>query len=111
MKRQTKRFSHVASQRLRIMVDRQGSFIFWTLIFPVLFIVLSACFIKRATTPRHGRLPWSTGTRPLGRLFPWEGRIPGIDIKLADTLPAYNRLIIIPFDFSQDEDRKTKPWP
>jgi len=100
--RRIRRILHVAGNDLRIMVGDK-IFFFWTLAFPVLFIVLFGVLFKAdenspavaeltVVNPDQGR--W-------GAYFVEKIKSPGIKIVLVDKEPAeYNRLLILPADFS-----------
>ena len=100
--RRIRRILHVAGNDLRIMVGDK-IFFFWTLAFPILFIVLFGVLFKASenapavaeltvVNPDQGR--W-------GAYFVEKIKSPGIKIVLVDKEPAeYDRLLILPADFS-----------
>ena len=100
--RRLRRLLHLAGNDLRLMVGDK-IFFFWTLAFPVLFIVLFGVLFKAdenapavaeltVVNPDQGR--W-------GAYFVEKIKSPGIKIVLVDKEPAeYNRLLILPADFS-----------
>ncbi|HMA53028.1 MAG TPA: ABC transporter permease [Acidobacteriota bacterium] len=100
--RGTARILHVAANDLRLMV-RDKVFFFWTLAFPILFIVLFGLLYKAGdSAPAAAELTvvnldqgrW--GSYFLGKI---EG--PGIAVTVTDKEPAeYSRLLVLPADFS-----------
>lgn len=78
-------------------------FFFWTLAFPVLFIVLFGLLYKTSdNAPSTAEL--TVINRDQGRwgaYFLEKIKSPGIELKMAETEPTeYNRLLILPEDFS-----------
>lgn len=100
--RKIQRILHVAWNDLRLMVGDKA-FFFWTLAFPIFFIVLFGLLFKAGdsaaqeaelTVVNLDRGRW--GTYFVGKI-----ESPGIKIVMADAEPAeYNRLIVLPPDFS-----------
>ncbi|HOI44601.1 MAG TPA: ABC transporter permease [Candidatus Aminicenantes bacterium] len=100
--RKIQRILHVAWNDLRIMVGDKA-FFFWTLAFPVVFIILFGLLFKAGdsaaqeaelTVVNLDRGRWGT-------YFVEKIESPGIKIIMSDAEPAeYNRLIILPADFS-----------
>jgi len=93
---------HIGGNDLRLMV-KDKIFFFWTLAFPILFIVIFGLLYKDGdNAPAVAEL--SVVNRDQGRwgaYFLEKIKSPGIEIKMAETEPAeYNRLLILPPDFS-----------
>jgi ABC-2 type transport system permease protein len=100
--RRLRRIVHIAGNDLRLMVGDKA-FFFWTLAFPILFIVLFGLMYKTGdSTPSTAEL--TVVNRDQGRwgaYFLEKIKSPGLEIKMAETEPAeYNRLLILPPDFS-----------
>lgn len=93
---------HIAANDLRIMVSDKV-FFFWSLAFPILFIMLFGFLYRGGDTARQ-KAELTVVNQDLGRwgaYFIEKVKSPGIDIKPAETEPAeYNRLLILPPDFS-----------
>ncbi len=97
-----KRIFHIAGNDVRIMVSDK-TFFFWTLAFPILFIVLFGLLYKSSdnappvaelTVVNQDQGRW-------GAYFLEKIKSPGIELKIVATEPVeYNRLIILPPDFS-----------
>ncbi len=101
--RNVKRILHIAGNDLRIMVSDKV-FFFWTLAFPILFIVLFGLLYKKSdNAPVLAQL--TVVNRDQGRwgaYFLEKVKSPGIDIRMAGDEPAeYSRLLILPADFSE----------
>jgi ABC-2 type transport system permease protein len=97
-----RRILHIAINDVRIMVGDK-IFFFWTLAFPVLFIVLFGLLYKTSdNAPSTAEL--TVINRDQGRwgaYFLEKIKSPGIELKMAETEPTeYNRLLILPEDFS-----------
>jgi ABC-2 type transport system permease protein len=97
-----KRILRIALNDLRLMV-KDKAFFFWTLLFPVLFIVLFGLLYKASdNAPAVAEL--TVVNRDQGRwgaYFLEKVRSPGVELKVVEAEPAeYNRLIILPEDFS-----------
>ncbi len=100
--RRLQRIFHVAVNDLRIMV-RDKVFFFWTLVFPLLFIVLFGLLYKASdSAPAVAELTvvnldegrWSA-------YFLDKIKAPGIELKMAESAPdEFNRLLVLPADFS-----------
>jgi ABC-2 type transport system permease protein len=100
--RRLKRILHVAGNDLRIMVGDKV-FFFWTLLFPVFFIVLfgllykvgdNAPAVAELTVVNLDQGRW--GDYFLGKI-----KAPNLVLKMADAEPAeYSRLLVLPADFS-----------
>jgi len=100
--RGTRRILHVAGNDLRLMVGDKV-FFFWTLAFPILFIVLFGLLYKASdNAPNVAELTvvnldqgrW--GAYFIGRI-----ETPGIAVTVTDKEPAeYSRLLVLPADFS-----------
>ncbi len=97
-----RRILHVAWNDLRIMVSDKV-FFFWSLVFPMLFIVLfgllfkasdSAPAVAEVTVVNRDQGRW-------GAYFVDKIKGPGLDVKSEAAVPAeFNRLLILPADFS-----------
>jgi ABC-2 type transport system permease protein len=100
--RRLKRILHVAGNDLRIMVGDKV-FFFWTLAFPVVFIILFGLLYKAGdNAPPVAEL--TVVNLDQGR---WGGYFidkikgPGLEVKVVEAEPAeYSRLLILPADFS-----------
>jgi len=100
--RNIKRILRIAGNDLRIMVTDKA-FFFWTLAFPVLFIVLFGLLYKESdNAPSQAELTVvNMDQGRWGAYFLEKIKSPGVDVKMAETEPAeYNRLLILPPDFS-----------
>ncbi|MHB8055597.1 MAG: ABC transporter permease [Candidatus Aminicenantales bacterium] len=100
--RRLRRILHIAANDLRIMIGDKIYF-FWSLAFPVLFIVLFGLLYKTGdNAPSTAEL--TVVNRDQGRwgaYFLEKIKAPGLELKMAETEPAeYNRLLILPPDFS-----------
>jgi ABC-2 type transport system permease protein len=109
--RAIRRVLHVAWNDLRIMVGDKA-FFFWSLVFPMLFIVLFGLLYKSSdSAPAVAEL--TVVNRDEGRwgaYFLDKIKSPAVDLKVVDAEPAeYNRLIVLPADFSaQIEARRAQ---
>lgn len=97
-----RRVLHVAWNDLRIMVGDKA-FFFWSLVFPMLFILLFGLLYKESdTAPAVAEL--TVVNLDEGRwaaYFLDQIESPTIELKVVDAEPAeYNRLIVLPADFS-----------
>jgi ABC-type multidrug transport system permease subunit len=93
---------HVAGNDLRIMVGDKV-FFFWSLIFPLLFIILFGILFKASdSAPATAELTVvNLDQGRWGAYFLDKIKSPGIELKMAASEPAeYSRLIILPADFS-----------
>jgi ABC-2 type transport system permease protein len=100
--RRLKRILHVAGNDLRIMV-RDKIFFFWTLAFPILFIVLFGLLYKASdnapavaelTVVNQDEGRW--GTYVIDKI-----KAPNLELKIVESEPAeYSRLLVLPADFS-----------
>jgi ABC-2 type transport system permease protein len=100
--RRLKRILHVAGNDLRIMVGDKV-FFFWTLAFPIVFIVLfgllykagdNAPTIAEVTVVNLDQGRW-------GDYFIDKIKGPGLDVKVVDAEPTeYSRVLVLPADFS-----------
>lgn len=100
--RRLQRISHVAVNDLRIMVGDKV-FFFWTLVFPLLFIVLFGLLYKASdSAPAVAELTVvNLDEGRWGAYFLDKIKAPGIELKMAESEPAeFNRLLILPADFS-----------
>jgi ABC-2 type transport system permease protein len=100
--RAIKRILHVAANDLRIMVGDKV-FFFWTLAFPVLFIVLFGLLFKAGdNAPAVAELTVvNLDQGRWGTYFVGKIEAPGIAVTVTGTEPAeYSRLLILPADFS-----------
>lgn len=100
--RAIRRVLHVAWNDLRIMVGDKA-FFFWSLVFPMLFIVLFGLLYKESDrAPAVAEL--AVVNLDEGRwaaYFLDKIESPAIELKVVDAEPAeYNRLIVLPADFS-----------
>jgi len=100
--RDTKRILHVAAVDLRLMVGDKV-FFFWTLAFPILFIVLFGFLYKSSdNAPNVAELAVvNLDQGRWGAYFIGKIETPGIAVTVTDKEPAeYSRLIVLPPDFS-----------
>ena len=98
----TRRILHIAGNDLRIMVGDKV-FFFWTLAFPVLFIVLFGLLFKAGdNAPAVAELTVvNLDQGRWGTYFVGKIEAPGIAVTVTGTEPAeYSRLLILPADFS-----------
>jgi len=106
--RRLRRILHVAWNDLRIMVSDKV-FFFWSLVFPMLFIVLFGLVFKSSdSAPAVAELTVvNLDEGRWGAYFLDKIEAPGIDLKIVEAEPAeYNRLIILPRDFSAGIEAK-----
>jgi len=97
-----RRILHVAANDLRIMVGDK-IFFFWTLAFPILFIVIFGLLFKAdANTPDVAEITVvNLDEGRWGAYFIGQIEAPGLAVTVTDKEPAeYNRLIVLPADFS-----------
>jgi ABC-2 type transport system permease protein len=97
-----RRILHVAWNDLRIMVGDKV-FFFWTLGFPVLFIVLFGLLFKAGgNAPAVAELTVvNLDQGRWGVYFLEKIKSPGIELAMAEKEPAeYSRLLVLPADFS-----------
>jgi ABC-2 type transport system permease protein len=103
------RILRIAVVDLRIMVSDK-IFFFWTLAFPVAFIVLFGLLYK-ADSQATSVAELTVLNRDQGRwgaYFLEKVESPGVEIKTVETEPvAYNRLLILPEDFSAKIEART----
>lgn len=97
-----RRVLHVAWNDLRIMVGDKA-FFFWSLVFPMLFIVLFGLLYKSSdNAPAVAELTVvNLDEGRWGAYFLDKIESPTVELKIVDAEPAeYNRLIVLPADFS-----------
>lgn len=97
-----RRILHVAWNDLRIMVGDKV-FFFWSLVFPMLFIVLFGLLFKASdSAPAVAELTVvNLDQGRWGSYFLDKIKAPAIELKVVDAEPAeYSRLIVLPADFS-----------
>lgn len=107
--RTLRRILHVAWNDVRIMVSDKV-FFFWSLVFPMIFIVLFGLVFKASdSAPADAELNVvNLDQGRWGAYFVDKIKGPGIDVKIAAAEPAeYNRLIILPADFSARIEART----
>jgi ABC-2 type transport system permease protein len=100
--RRLKRILHVAGNDLRIMVGDK-IFFFWTLAFPVLFIVLFGIVFKAGDNapPVAGLTVVNLDQGRWGSYFIEKIKAPNLELTVVDAEPAeYSRLLVLPADFS-----------
>jgi len=100
--RTIRRILHVAWNDLRIMVGDKV-FFFWSLVFPMLFIVLFGLLFKASdSAPAVAELTVvNLDEGRWGAYFLDKIKSPAIDLKIVRSEPAeYSRLIVLPADFS-----------
>jgi len=97
-----RRTLHVAGNDLRMMVGDKV-FFFWTLAFPIIFIVLFGLLYKSGdNAPQVAELTVVNLDRgPWGAYFVDKVRSPGVNVTVTGEEPAeYDRLLVLPADFS-----------
>jgi len=97
-----RRILHIAWNDLKIMASDK-IFFFWTLVFPMLFIVLFGLLFKSSdSVPAVAELTVvNLDEGRWGTYFLDKIKAPTIELKVVDSEPAeYNRLIVLPPDFS-----------
>lgn len=96
-----RRILHVAISDLRRMVTDR-IFFFWTLVFPMFFILMFGLLFKSGESKMNAAL--TVVNRDQGRwgaYFVDKLKAPGIDLVMADREPPeYHRMLLIPPDFS-----------
>jgi ABC-2 type transport system permease protein len=100
--KKTRLILHVAANDLRLMVSDK-IFFFWTLAFPILFIVLFGLLYKASdNAPEVAELiVVNLDKGRWGTYFIGEIEAPGLAVTVTDKEPAeYNRLLVLPADFS-----------
>ncbi len=94
---------HIAFLDLRLMV-RDKIFFFWTLVFPLFFILIFGNLYKQDNTPSLSKASLSVvnyDTGQWGNYFVEKIKSPGIALEVLVKEPeSFNRLLIIPADFS-----------
>ncbi|MGB7295420.1 MAG: ABC transporter permease [Candidatus Aminicenantales bacterium] len=106
--RRVRSILHVARNDLRIMVGDK-IFFFWTLAFPIFFIVVFGLLYKseERTTPVAELTVVNLDEGRWGAYFVEKIESPGIGVVIADAEPAeYNRLLILPADFSANVEAR-----
>ena len=107
--RTSRRILHVAWNDLRIMIGDKV-FFFWSLVFPMLFIILFGLLFKASdSAPAVAELTVvNLDQGRWGAYFIDKIKGPGVDVKLAAAEPAeYSRLITLPADFSARIEART----
>ena len=97
-----RRILHVAFNDLRLMVSDR-IFFFWTLAFPIFFIVMFGLLFKASdNAPSQAELTVvNLDQGRWGSYFIDKLKTPGLELIMAEKEPAeYNRLLIFPADFS-----------
>jgi ABC-2 type transport system permease protein len=100
--RRVKRILHVAGNDLRIMVGDKA-FFFWTLAFPIFFIVIFGLLYKSGeNAPAVAELTVvNLDEGRWGDYFVEKIKAPNLTIKMVEAEPAeYSRLLVLPADFS-----------
>ena len=105
-----KRVWHVAVNDLRLMV-RDKVFFFWTLVFPMFFILMFGLLFKSGNPDKAGLTVVNMDRGRWGAYFIEKLKTPAIELTVTDKEPAeYNRLLVIPTDFSRHiEEWKDQP--
>ena len=104
-----RRILHVAWNDLRIMVGDKA-FFFWSLVFPMLFIVLFGLLYKASdNAPATAELTVvDLDQGRWGAYFLEKIKTPTIELKVVTSEPTeYSRLIVLPADFSARIEAKT----
>ncbi len=112
--RHIRRILHVAWNDLRIMVGDK-IFFFWTLAFPVFFIVIFGLVFKAGenASPVAELTVVNLDQGRWGAYFIEKIKSPGIEVVMAEKEPAeYNRLLVLPAEFSANDrgPPRTRPW-
>ena len=97
-----KKIWHIGFNDIRLMV-RDRTFFFWTLVFPLMFILLFGSVIRGDRTAAVASLKvLNRDTGPWGAYFIEKLKAPGINLEVVEKEPGeYNRVLIIPEDFSK----------
>ena len=106
--RSVKRILHIALNDLKLMV-KDKAFFFWTLAFPVFFIVIFGLLYKEGDkAPAVAELTVvNLDQGRWGAYFLDKVKSPAVDLKIVGSEPAeYNRLIVLPPDFSAKIETK-----
>ena len=106
--RKPRRVLHVAWNDLRLMVGDKV-FFFWSLVFPMLFIVLFGLLFKASdSAPAVAELTVANLDQGRwGAYFLEKVESPGIELKVVEAEPAeYGRLLVLPPDFSAKIEAK-----
>lgn len=106
--RHIRRILHVAWNDLRIMVGDK-IFFFWTLAFPVFFIVIFGLVFKAGenASPVAELTVVNLDQGRWGAYFIEKIKSPGIGVVLAEKEPAaYNRLLVLPAEFSANVEAR-----
>ena len=102
------RVLHVAWNDLRLMVGDKV-FFFWSLVFPMLFILLFGLVFKASdSAPAVAELTVvNLDQGRWGTYFLEKVRSPGVELKVVPAEPAeYSRLLVLPADFSSKIEAK-----
>lgn len=102
-----KRVFHLAFIDIKIMV-RDKLYFFWTLLFPLFFILVFGSLYKDDNAQVKAQLlVLNKDKGPWGAYFVEKIKTPHIDLKFVDRKPEkYNRILIIPEDFSEKIEAK-----
>lgn len=106
--RRIQRVLHVAWNDLRLMVGDKV-FFFWSLVFPMLFILLFGLVFKASdSAPAVAELTVvNLDQGRWGTYFLEKVRSPGVELKVVPAEPAeYSRLLVLPADFSSKIEAK-----
>jgi len=102
-----KRILHIAFNDVKIMV-KDKTFFFWTLLFPMIFILIFGNLYKEDRGQTQASLMvLNQDTGQWGAYFIEKLKSPGISLELVEEEPEeYNRILIIPEDFSKKIENK-----
>lgn len=97
-----KKIWHIGFNDIKLMV-RDKTFFFWTLVFPLVFILIFGNLYREDSGPSVASLKvLNRDSGQWGAYFIEKLKAPGIDLEVVDKEPEeYNRVLIIPEDFSE----------
>lgn len=97
-----KKIWHIGFNDIKLMV-RDKTFFFWTLVFPLVFILIFGNLYKQDRSPGVASLEvLNRDSGQWGAYFIDKLKAPGIALQVVDQEPGeYNRFLIIPEDFSE----------
>ncbi len=87
---------------------KDRAFFFWTLVFPLVFILIFGNLYKGDTSPTQAQLKvLNRDTGQWGAYFIEKLKAPGISLEMVEEEPEeYNRILVIPEDFSKKIENK-----
>ena len=98
---------HIAFIDIKLMVKDKIS-LFWTLVFPLVFILIFGNLYKGDSSPTQAELlVLNRDKGQWGNYFVEQVKSPGINLELLEKEPeTYNRILVIPEDFSEKIESK-----